>query len=78
MTRQSLRGPARFASLVAFVAVLGACGDAPTTDKRGYTKAPLENPGVFIEPEPVTEMSELGEPIRPPIVEIETPGASGQ
>lgn len=39
-----------------------ACGDAPTGDDRGYTKAPLEEPGVFVEPESRTGMDAMGEP----------------
>jgi hypothetical protein len=35
---------------VALVALTG-CGDAPTSDARGFTKAPLEVLGVFIESE---------------------------
>lgn len=50
---------------LALGALVWACGDAPTDDPRGYTKAPLEEPGLTVEPEPTTEMSELGEPIRP-------------
>lgn len=34
----------------ALLAVAG-CGDAPTTDDRGFTKAPLENISVFIQAE---------------------------
>lgn len=50
-----------------------ACGDPETNDRRGYTKAPLEEPTVFVRGEPVTEMSQLGEPILPeaPIFEAE-------
>lgn len=61
-----------------FAAALGvaACGDAETTDTRGYTKAPLENPSVMIRAEPKTEMSRLGEPIKPPIVDPDALGAA--
>jgi hypothetical protein len=53
-----------------FVAVLllagvTGCGDEETNDKRGYTKAPLERPGVRIVPEGRSDMNRLGEPIRP-------------
>ena len=30
---------------------VAGCGDAPTTDDRGFTKAPLEHIGVFIQAE---------------------------
>lgn len=73
MSKQSLRAVLRIAPALALVGVVGACGDAPTTDTRGYTKAPLENPGLIIEAEPTTEMSELREPLRPPVVELERP-----
>lgn len=39
-----------FGACVLLVALAG-CGDAPTSDRRGYTKAPLEVLGVFIESE---------------------------
>ncbi|MGK7312424.1 MAG: c-type cytochrome [Candidatus Longimicrobiales bacterium M2_2A_002] len=40
--------------LAVTVLALAACGDPATEDPRGYTKAPLENPGLLIgdEPEP--------------------------
>lgn len=78
MTRKVLRGAVRLAPLAAVAAVAAACGDAPTPDDRGYTKAPLENPGLFIEQEPVTEMSRIGEPIRPPIVDLGSPAQTEQ
>jgi hypothetical protein len=49
---------------------LAACGDPPTDDRRGYTKAPLERPGPLIRGEEPSEMAELGEPIRPAVREI--------
>lgn len=42
-----------------------ACGDGETTDQRGYTKAPLETPGVVIDAESRSEMDRLGVPNRP-------------
>jgi hypothetical protein len=52
--------------LVLFAAlVLVACGDPNTDEHRGYVKAPLETPGLVVRGEEVSEMSELGEPIRP-------------
>jgi len=69
MTRMSLGGIVRI-SLPLVVLGLTACGDAETRDRRGYTKAPLEVPGAFIRPEPDTEMSRLGEPRRPRVVDL--------
>ncbi len=49
-----------------------ACGDAATSDGRGYTKAPLEEPGLTVQPEATTEMVRFGEadvpdpPLEPP------------
>lgn len=45
--------------------LLWACGDAPSADPRGYTKSPLEQPGLTVEPEATTEMAELGAPTLP-------------
>ena len=60
-----MRGRSWLVVAVGIVA-LGACGDQATTDEgRGYTKAPLEDPNLFIEPEGVTEMARLNEPLRP-------------
>ena len=42
-----------------------ACGDPETGDGRGYTKAPLEDPGLLVSGEPTTPMGELGVPDRP-------------
>jgi hypothetical protein len=44
---------------------LTGCGDANTNDSRGYTKAPLENPGVLIRAEGSSAMDSLGSPILP-------------
>src|SRR5690606_32346842 len=41
--------------------VLAACGDVPTEDRRGYTKAPLEDPGLTITSEGKTEVSEFAQ-----------------
>jgi mono/diheme cytochrome c family protein len=49
---------------LALVLVLAACGDPDTTDDRGYTKAPLENPSVLISGEPTGEMARYGNPNR--------------
>lgn len=47
--------------VVACTALMGlaACGDAPTNDHRGYTKAPLEHIGVFIRPELRSDVHEF-------------------
>lgn len=64
----------RRAGIVALALVLSACGDPDTEDRRGYTKAPLENPGVLVGGEDATEMSRLGQPNRPrPSVLVEDP-----
>lgn len=65
--------------LVAVIAVLASCGDPDTTDKRGYTKAPLEKPTVLVQGEPTTEMSGLGRPQYPsaPVIPAE-PDTAGQ
>lgn len=73
MRGMSMREWLRRASPLVVLFAVAACGDADTGDPRGYTKAPLEEPGVIIKPEKATEMDELGDPIRPPIVDL-TPG----
>lgn len=50
---------------VALVLGVVACGDPETNDRRGYTKAPLENPGVLVGGESVSPMVALGQPDRP-------------
>lgn len=47
--------------------VLGvlACGDPETNDRRGYTKAPLENPGLLVNGEDASPMVALGQPDLP-------------
>lgn len=63
---------------VALVAV--ACGDPATSDDRGYTKAPLENPGLLVGGEDISAMSGLGRPNLPrpdlPREEREAEGAA--
>ena len=49
-------------ALVALIVLVGACGDPVTDDDRGYTKAPLENPGLVIEGEAESPMDDLGDP----------------
>ena len=55
---------AQFTGLAALI-VLAACGDPNTNDSRGYTKAPLEDPGVLIKGEGSSAMDSLGSPILP-------------
>jgi hypothetical protein len=50
--------------MVAVLAIL-ACGDPQPDAVRGYVKPPLERPGLVVRGEDVSEMTELGEPIRP-------------
>ncbi len=45
------------------VCLLQACGDGLTTDDRGYTKAPLEQPGLRIRAEGSSAMDSLGSPV---------------
>ena len=75
-----LRGGAAGALFIAMAVGLGACGDAETTDRRGYTKAPLEDPGVSITAEPTTENDGLGTPILPQVVDPDEllSGTAGQ
>jgi len=54
------------ASLICVIAAgLVACADPGTKDDRGYTKAPLEDPGVVIKPEGLSSMDSLGTPLLP-------------
>ena len=65
MTRMMVAG--------AFLLALAACGDPDTNDRRGYTKAPLENPGVLIEGENATAMASMSRTNRPrPPLTLET------
>jgi hypothetical protein len=45
--------------------LIPACGDRETEDRRGYTKAPLETPGLIVDAEARTDMNALGTPNRP-------------
>ena len=70
----------RSAVLTALALVLAACGDPDSNDPRGYTKAPLENPGWTIEGEEPSAMAELGDPIRVPSMDtaaVDTTAAPG-
>lgn len=54
-----------FTALTATLAtfMVAGCGDAASTDPRQtYTKAPLEEPGLFVGAEERTEMDRLGDP----------------
>lgn len=57
------------------IAVLAgaACGDPETSDDRGYTKAPLEQPTVLVKGEPESSMDRLGTPLLPeaPVIDAE-------
>lgn len=66
----------RIVLILAAVAVTG-CGDPATEDARGYTKAPLESPGLLVGGEPRSELAveialEPGLTAVPP--QTETPG----
>ncbi len=58
------RGVGRCMGLLV-LGLVWACGDAPTPDDRGYTKAPLEEPGLRVQPEVPTDMARHGEPKLP-------------
>jgi mono/diheme cytochrome c family protein len=64
---------ARMAGAVLVVVAAGACGDPDTTDDRGYTKAPLENPSVLISGEHAGEMAQYGSPNRVIAEELQLP-----
>ncbi len=66
-----------FLLLLASALTLTACGGGGTNDDRGYTKAPLENPGLFVGQEPGSEMQGIGQPNRPRAEIIETPAPGG-
>lgn len=56
--------------------IVGGCGDPATADHRGYTKAPLENPGLIIESADEHGLREFGRPNLPVAREIEPPAAA--
>ena len=68
--------------LPAFVAAAAlaaaACGDPNTTDTRGYTKAPLEDPGLRIRGEGSSAMDSLGSPLLPRDTVIPPPTVTAQ
>jgi mono/diheme cytochrome c family protein len=51
--------------ITVLVVGLTACGDPATNDDRGYTKAPLEDPGLLVSGEAASPMAELGRANRP-------------
>jgi mono/diheme cytochrome c family protein len=55
---------ARIGAVALITLVVAACGDPDTTDRRGYTKAPLENPQPLIRGEQPGEMARYGQPNR--------------
>jgi hypothetical protein len=56
--------------------LVAACGDPRTTDARGYTKAPLERPGLVIRSDEEHDLRQFGGPHLPVAEEIELePGA---
>lgn len=67
--------------LILMVLALGACGDPATEDARGYTKAPLEGPGLLVagEPESAVDVPVTLEPglTAPLPAEDEGAGAGG-
>lgn len=56
-----LRAAALMISLLA-AGFTAACGDPDTSDGRGYTKAPLERPGLLVRGERGSAMRDLGTP----------------
>jgi hypothetical protein len=65
----------RACATVVLLVSVGACGDIATRDDRGYTKAPLETPGLRIGAEEPSPMRELGDPILPEARELEAAAA---
>ncbi len=51
--------------LLAVLLGLAACGDPATNDTRGYTKAPLEDPGLVIGSEPDAGLGTARIPLEP-------------
>jgi mono/diheme cytochrome c family protein len=75
--RYGSNGPRlRVATLVISMFVAGsaaACGDPDTADRRGYTKAPLERPGLLVRGEGASAMRDLGSPNYTRADEIDLP-----
>jgi mono/diheme cytochrome c family protein len=68
-----VHGGCRRGAVALLAGSLIACGDPPTTDDRGYTKAPLENPQPLITGERPGEMARYGQPNRVVAEAIELP-----
>jgi len=66
----------RGVTAVAAAVLVFGCGDPETSDDRGYTKAPLENPSVLIEGEEPDAMREHGVPNLPRPVVLEDSAAA--
>lgn len=60
-----MRGLLKFGLICGIGCVMVGCADANTSDNRGYTKAPLEDPGVVIKAEGSSTMDEMGAPVLP-------------
>lgn len=58
----------------ALLLAFAACGDPDTEDRRGYTKAPLEDAGLLIAGEDATVMAAMNRPNRPRPVLVQAPG----
>ena len=56
--------------------IVAGCGDPETDDERGYTKAPLENPGLRIESADEHALRQFGRPNLPVAREIEPTAAT--
>jgi mono/diheme cytochrome c family protein len=67
---------ARLGAVTLIAVFAAACGDPATTDRRGYTKAPLENPQPLIRGEQPGEMAQYGQPNRLVADAIELPEAA--
>lgn len=63
----------RMAGAAMLVLATAACGDPGSTDDRGYTKAPLERPGLLISGERPGDMAAYGSPNRVVVEELPLP-----
>lgn len=66
----------RGAGVALVIVGAAACSDPATDDNRGYTKAPLEDPGVLIDGEEPGVMAQYGSPNRVVAEELELPEAA--
>jgi len=55
----------RVFALMLLLIPLAACGDPPSSDPRGYTKAPLEKAGPFVRGEVRADVARFGRPNLP-------------